>query len=91
MNKELNEIFLPSTKKENDDLIYETTSEYVSSDAKTKLNKKILDTITKVKIITRPDLTENSNKNPDNKEKSEIKSNRIIINKRSILLIKGKI
>lgn len=87
MNTKLNEIFIP-TNKEDDELSYESTSEYVSSDGAKKTNKKKLETI---KIITKiPGTIQKKNtENPEKKISEETKSNKIIINKRTILLIKG--
>jgi hypothetical protein len=73
----MNQIFLPSNT--DNKIIYETTSEYISSDEE-KLNKK--NTKPKQKSIEHSINVNKIENKPENK--------RIIINNRSILLIKGK-
>jgi hypothetical protein len=80
----ITDIFLQSTRND-DELSYQTTSDYVSSDKKhIKLSNKKMSSI---KIIKKIEIIHT------NKEKEDViknKDKRIIINKRNILLIKGR-
>ena len=77
----ITDIFLQS-KKDDDELSYQSTSDYVSSDGNIKSAKKKVSDIKHIPII------KNIEKQiPENIKKEE---KRIIINKRSILLIKGR-
>jgi hypothetical protein len=80
----ITDIFLQS-KRDDDELSYQTTSDYVSSDGKIKSTKKKM---TSVKIIKKIDIKKEENIKQEEVIKKEDK--RIIINKRNILLIKGR-
>jgi hypothetical protein len=89
----LTNIFLQSKKKD-DESSYETTSDYVSSDGKKiKSSKKMssLKIIKKIEIIdTNNKALEKVFKDDSIKRITKEENKRIIINKRSILLIKGR-